>query len=257
MTSYVALGDSFVAGPGVKPVDPQSRECHRSINNWPTLLAKQLHITTFQDVSCSGATSEDILTVRDGATAQQSIAQIDAVPATADLVTLGIGGNDEGVFGRTIVSCAAGGEFRRAPCSPLPEALLQTTLERTTSRIAVALERIRAKAPDARIILVGYLRTLPEPGGCLVPGLASDHVAPAVAGQHAIDDALDAAAKRADVDYISLSAASLGHEACSGDQAWVNGMRPAPGDGAYLHPTSAGMRAVADIVAKHLASLRS
>lgn len=249
--SYVALGDSYVAGPGIDPIDRASGGCQRSKANWPALLAKSLHVGTFHDVSCGGATTEDIVKARSVATALQPHAQIDAVTTETDLVTLGIGGNDENLFG-AVIYCAFDATARSPLCTQLADDNLEGILERTTTRITAALERIRAKAPAARIILVGYLRVLPEPGGCDVPGLSSAQASPAVADQDAIDMALADAAKRADVEYISMSKASVGHESCTGSKAWVNGLAPKTGDGAFLHPTAAGMRAVAKIVSKHL-----
>jgi hypothetical protein len=44
---------------------------------------------------------------------------------------------------------------------------------------------------------------------------------------------------------------SAAHDACH-DGAWVNGLTGTPGDGAFLHPRAAGMRAVATALAEHL-----
>ena len=247
------MGDSYVAGPGIDPVDPTSGGCSRSLGNWPTLLAKKLQVRSFYDASCSGATSADIVTARPAASGAQDDAQIDAVGSDTDLVTVGIGGNDEDVFGKIIFACA-GGSARNPPstCPPFSDGELGQILERTTSRVAKALEDIRAKAPKARIILVGYLRLLPEPGVCEVPGLAADRTGAAPASQNALEAALAEAADRAAVEYISLSKLSVGHESCQGESAWVNGFQPVPGDGAFVHPNAAGMQAVATAVAENL-----
>lgn len=250
-SSYVAIGDSFVAGPGIDPVDPDSRRCQRSLNNYPTLVAEELRIPSLKDVSCSGATSLDIYEARTGPTAAQPLAQTEAISPSTDLVTVSIGGNDEGVFGRIISSCTVGSVAPDA-CSPFVDTQLDRILKRTTSNIAVSLEKIREKAPNARIVLVGYLRLIPEKGGCTTPGLDAAYAGPAAAAQDALTAALEAAAKRASVEYISISDLSTGHESCAGDDAWVNGLKTAPGDGAFLHPNAAGMRAVAGAIAKHL-----
>ena len=239
------MGDSYVAGPGIDPVDATSGGCSRSLGNWPTLLAKKLQVTSFYDASCSGATSADIVT----ASAAQDDAQIDAVGPGTDLVTVGIGGNDEDVFGKIIFACA-GGSARNPPstCPPFSDGELDQILKRTTSRVVKALQAIRAKAPTARIILVGYLRLLPEPGVCEVPGLAADRTGAAPASQNALEAALAEAADRAAVEYISMNKLSVGHESCQGESAWVNGFQPVPGDGAFVHPNAAGMQAVASAV---------
>ncbi len=247
-TSYVAMGDSYVAGPGILPVDATSGACERSLGNWPRLLAKKLQVKSFHDASCSGATSGDIVTARPAA--GQDDAQIDAVGPDTDLVTLGIGGNDENLFGKMLFSCAGGTAHNPPPsCPPFADGELGEILGRTASRVTKALEDIRAKAPQARIILVGYLRLLPEPGGCEVPGLAADRTGAAPAGQNALEAALSEAAERAEVEYVSMSKLSVGHESCRGKNAWVNGFQPDPGDGAFIHPNAAGMQSVATAVA--------
>ncbi len=249
-SSYVAMGDSFTSGPGITPQDPISLGCQRSTKNYPALIAKQLKVTVLRDVSCSGAVSTDIITNRP--TTAQPGPQLDAVTASTDLVTVGIGGNDEGVFGKVIFACATGTRVAQAQCSPNVQSFLTTALARTTANVVTSLEAIRAKAPKARIVLVGYLRVLPEPGGCVVTGLTAARSAPAIMAQDMLDTALAEAAKRAKVDYVSMGATSSGHESCYGNAAWVNGFRNVPGDGAYLHPNLAGMEAVAESLVRHL-----
>lgn len=249
-SSYVAMGDSFTSGPGITPQDPMSVGCQRSTKNYPSLLAKALDVTVLRDVSCSGAISTDILTGRPTTPAPGP--QLDAVTSHTDLVTVGIGGNDEGVFGKVIFACATGTRVAQAQCSPTVKSFLTTALARTTARVAASLEAIRAKAPKARIVLVGYLRVLPEPGGCVVTGLTAARSGPALLAQDMLDTALADAAKRAKVDYVSMATSSSGHESCYGNAAWVNGFRTSPGDGAFLHPNEAGMAAVAESLARHL-----
>ena len=60
---YVALGDSFVAGPLIPTTDLASG-CARSDHNYPSLVAKALDVKTFVDVSCSGATTSDLTGVQ-------------------------------------------------------------------------------------------------------------------------------------------------------------------------------------------------
>ncbi|HVW32598.1 MAG TPA: SGNH/GDSL hydrolase family protein, partial [Acidimicrobiia bacterium] len=55
---YVALGDSYTAGPGVPNQVPEAGGCRRSDHNYPHLVAAALHLTDFHDVSCSGARTD-------------------------------------------------------------------------------------------------------------------------------------------------------------------------------------------------------
>lgn len=250
--SYVAMGDSSVAGPGISPTNPLGELCARSTNNWPSLLATELRSGDLKDVSCSGATSADILSPKVAANGTQIAAQIDALSAETELVTISIGGNDEGAYTRMVLACLAGANASDSACASFADTDLEAILTRTTDRVATTLERIRSKAPQARIVMVGYLRLFPGASSCAMPGLTEARVQPAAAAWSALDQAMEAAAKRADVEYVSMAGTSVGHESCQGGQAWVNGLQGVPGDGTFLHPNLAGMRAVAKTVAANL-----
>ncbi len=224
----------------------------RSANNWPALLAAELKTREMKDVSCSGAPSADILNPKVASDGTPMAAQIDALSADTELVTISIGGNDEGAYTRMVLACLGGAYASDSACSSFADTSLKPILERTTDRIATTLERIHEKAPQARIVMVGYLRLFPDPGGCAIPGLADTRIEPAAAAWEALDEAMRAGAERSDVEYVSMATASDGHVSCDGDQAWVTGLKAVPGDGALLHPNSAGMRAVAKAVADHL-----
>ena len=105
---YVALGDSYTAAPYVYLTDV-AQGCLRSNGNYPALLAKKLDVAQHVDVSCSGATSKD-LTGRQNTFRQQTVPpQLAAVTRDTDLVTLGIGGNDFGLFGSLVGTCPISG----------------------------------------------------------------------------------------------------------------------------------------------------
>ena len=60
------------------------------------------------------------------------------------------------------------------------------------------------------------------------------------------------AARARDITFVPMHARSKGHDLCSGDAAWVNGMNPPNGDGLVLHPNAAGEAAIARAVVKVL-----
>jgi lysophospholipase L1-like esterase len=248
-TSYVALGDSSVSGPEISPEDLGSGACQRSQKNWPALLGKKLHVRSLIDVSCGGAISTDIDQARADSSAVQP--QIDTLSAGTDLVTITIGGNDEGLFTKIVVTCLTG-KYHADKCKSLIDRKLDGIVSRATKRITLILKRVRASAPNARLVAVGYLRILPTEGGCVGSKLAPERIDLAAKGMNALSDGLEGAAKRAKVEYVPMLGVSTGHDACSGDQAWVNGLKPVPNDGAFFHPNAAGMRAVAKTVAAKL-----
>jgi hypothetical protein len=93
---YVALGDSFSAGPFIPPPDRTMLGCARSLSNYPHLLNAHIKPTTFVDVSCSAAKTADMTESRFLPTLRKVPPQLDALRPETDLVTLTIGGNDLG-----------------------------------------------------------------------------------------------------------------------------------------------------------------
>ena len=87
---YVALGSSMAAGPGIKPRAAGSPfAAGRSARNYPHLVAEQLGYDLV-DVTCSGATTANVLRDR-----QHGVPpQVEALDGAEDLVTVTIGGND-------------------------------------------------------------------------------------------------------------------------------------------------------------------
>jgi lysophospholipase L1-like esterase len=102
---YVGLGDSYSAASGVLPPDPTAHPmCLRSTSNYPHLIAGAIG-AQLTDVTCGGADTGDFFAPQyDGVPAQ-----LDAVTADADLVTMTIGGNDSGVFINSLMRCGEAG----------------------------------------------------------------------------------------------------------------------------------------------------
>src|SRR5262249_45014666 len=59
-TSYVALGDSYTAGPIIGMQLPDPVGCFRSDHNYPHFVAEALQAPTFRDASCSGAGTDEM-----------------------------------------------------------------------------------------------------------------------------------------------------------------------------------------------------
>lgn len=250
--SYVALGDSFVSGPGIEPQQRGNGACLRSERNWPVILSNELRLSGVRDVSCVGASTHHMF--NDVRTRWGMVqAQLDALDRSTDLVTLGIGANDRGILPRLVVACSSVTMPTPDACSnfvtTLPR-ILEGPVARNLSRV---LGEVRRRSPDARVLLVGYLRLAPEGEGCSDFPVKSPQLADFVAGERAIDATLALAAKRAGVRFLSSYELSEGHDACAGSDAWVNGSHPPKGDGEILHPRASGMRAVAAAV---IAALR-
>ena len=95
---YVALGDSYTAGPLVPNQTGHPGGCERSDHNYPSLLAERLGVRTFVDVTCSGASTADVTHVQRTFGEARIPPQVRQVTRKTDLVTIGIGGNDLKLF---------------------------------------------------------------------------------------------------------------------------------------------------------------
>lgn len=97
---YVALGDSYTAGPLVPTPTGSPILCGRSTNNYPQDVRRATGPSSFTDASCSSATTADMTQPQSLQGGLQSAPpQFDALRSNDALVTLGIGGNDAGLIG--------------------------------------------------------------------------------------------------------------------------------------------------------------
>ena len=234
---YVAMGDSFSAGPfiGTMRTDPEG--CARSKDNYPAFLADWLDVASYTDVTCSAATTADLyapMTLFNGGT---TVPQIDAVSADTDLVTIGMGGNDFGIYDG-LITCQKSG-------SACPVAQLGADARKVAGRIEQAVKRITRVAPDAQVYVVGYPDILPTEGTCNAVGASAEVLGPVTDIAGLLNASLRKGAEAAGASYVDMEAVSDGHDVCAKGRAWVNGPRFRAGIAAPFHPKINGMRAVA------------
>jgi lysophospholipase L1-like esterase len=237
--SYVALGSSFAAGPGI---ETQLGSCGRSDQNYPHLVAAALELE-LTDVSCGGATTANILDTPQGTAAPQ----LAAVGADTALVTVTIGGNDITYSASTGRCGNAKAEDQCA--AKLDHARIAALSQDLPGRLAAVLDAIRSKAPQAAIVMVTYPRVVPPAAErCAAVGLAdADADYFAQLGQQ-LEDAMAGAAKAKQLLVADPYVLSAGHGPCAdADDRWVNGAVPA-GSGAPFHPTASAHREMARLV---------
>jgi hypothetical protein len=99
--NYVNMGDSYSAGSGILPPALGSDlRCARSSRSWAHDIART-HDYRLTDVSCGGATTADYT----GSQYPGVRPQLDALSPATQLVTMTIGGNDNGVFAGVLADC--------------------------------------------------------------------------------------------------------------------------------------------------------
>lgn len=238
--SYVALGDSFTAAPYV-PISDIAGGCLRSSNNYPRLLASLLHIEDLVDRSCSGAGTDDLTGRQPTRNGRSVPPQLSALSERTDLVTVGIGANNGYLYARIATACR-----RSTQVCPLHDRreLLGTIVDRVRPALVAALELIRQRAPNARVLLVGYPRLLPSRGGCpQLPRMRGQDRATFRDITLRLRSGMRDAAREAGVEYVDFYAVSAGHDICA-RHPWVQG-RVGNRQGAGMHPLAAGQAALA------------
>jgi lysophospholipase L1-like esterase len=248
ITTYVALGDSYTAAPFV-PVTSLASGCLRSDHDYPALLARRLG-ARLRDVSCSGATTHDVLhgqVVSYGDLRSALRPQLAAVRPGTDLVTVGIGGNDGGLFGTLVHGCLTPGDDATSCGAELADRLGDPArlLAGTERRVARVLRAVRTTAPRARVVLVGYPRLVSTARACPAMRVAARDRPLLARVEAQLDRALAGAARRAGATFLDLRGASRGHEICSA-HPWVNGAVTDQQRAAAFHPFAVEQQAVAD-----------
>lgn len=255
---YVSLGDSYTAAP-LRPIPERSQGCMRSKRNYPRLVVSELENTELFDVSCSGASTISMF-YKQGFDTTEAVRrpQLDAVTSDTDLVTVSIGANDFRFFNSMIYECLEIGKTdpEGAPCREFNTRGKRDKLERTLARIAPrvthVVETIRERAPEARVLLVGYPQLLPDEGNCpaRLP-LAEQDYEYALETNWRLAEAVREAGVAAGAEYVDLFSASKGHDICSADP-WIAGVRGAQRAMGF-HPYPTEQQAVADLVLEQLA----
>ncbi|MGW5787436.1 SGNH/GDSL hydrolase family protein [Streptomyces sp. NPDC003757] len=245
---YVALGDSYSAGSGVLPVDPTNLLCLRSTANYPHVVAAATG-ARLKDVTCGAARTADFTQAQYPGVAPQ----VDALGAGTDLVTLTIGGNDNGTFINAVTACGTAGVLsggKGSPCKDKHGTSFDDEIENNTyPALKAALLDVRAKAPNARVAALGYPWITPaaaDPSCFVKLPLASGDVPYLRAIQAHLNDAVRRAAEETGTTYVDFSQVSEGHDACEAPGTrWIEpllfGRSLVP-----VHPNALGERRMAE-----------
>ncbi len=260
---YVALGDSYTAAPLVLNQVGTPIGCARSDHNYPSVVRAALGAPVFRDVSCSSATTEDMLgaqNVLGGA----NVPQFSALSDDATLVTIGIGGNDVGLVGAA-TTCVGlgllaptGSACRSHFAEPGGGDALSDQIVAAAPKIAATLQGIRERAPQARVLIVGYPDVTPRNGkGCypLVP-LSDDDISYLDGQLRATNAMIAEQAGANDAEYVDTYEESSGHDVCTlPPTRWFEGLVPTM-PAFPIHPNVMGEASMARSVLRVLGTPR-
>lgn len=246
---YVALGDGYASAPYSGKTDA-ARGCLRSETSYPAQLAELLEVTDFVDVTCAFARTQDLTRAAEPARGKSGTvpAQLDEVTEKTDLVTLTVGLSDREFARRLFEICAD-------PCEDedrVPIAELGADLQRIGTAVGQVLEDVLERAPEARVIVVGYPTLLPAEGRCkTMPELSQREadLVNAVLGQ--LNRVLQTTARQNDAEFLDVTDVSQGHDMCA-DEPWVKGTDGEPRQVPRFHPLAPLNEAIAARLAADL-----
>ncbi len=251
---YVAMGDSYTAGSLIPDLAGSPAGCLRSSHNYPALVAAAIGTGSFADVSCQGATTDNMAQAQ-SVPFGTNPPQLDALSAGTTLVTIGIGGNDLG-FASIVIHCASLSwtDPFGTPCEDHYTSggtdQLKAEIDATVPKVAAVLQAIHQRAPNARVLLIGYPDILPNSGyGCwpLVPIAFGD--VPYLRGvEHDMNQMLASQAAAGNATYVDTYTDSIGHDFCQPTGVkWMEGIVPTS-PAAPVHPNGLGEKAMAQQV---------
>jgi lysophospholipase L1-like esterase len=249
---YVALGDSYSSGAGIMPqvASASAGPCSRSQLNFAEDIAASTHPASFTDVTCSGATTADFFTSQTNKGVPIAPPQLDAVQSDTRLVTMTIGGNDDGAFVASFFGCPtidAGDPTGHKCMTKYGTTYTDQIIKDTYPNLVRALTAVRAKAPLATVVILGYPQILPPTGSpaCYaVTGISEGDVPWLYNQQMVLNDAVRRAAAVTGALYVDTFTPSAGHDACALTDRW---MEPLVGPVNALpdHPNAVGEAAMA------------
>jgi lysophospholipase L1-like esterase len=140
---YVALGDSYASGVGTRSYISDGTSCQRSTYAYPWLIASSRGYT-LNFKACSGAKIPDVTNN-----------QLSALSAATSHVTITVGGNDAG-FASVLTECAQ--PWWSSDCNGAIDKAQNYINNTLPGKLSTLYASIRTKAPNARVVVVGYPR---------------------------------------------------------------------------------------------------
>jgi lysophospholipase L1-like esterase len=262
-TDYIGLGDSYTSGEGgfdyVAGTDTDKNHCHTSRNSYPLLLSNDVYsLTSGHNIACSGAKIYDIVgdnryrgQVRGGDTlntlaASQSIL-LDAIRLNYSpgyvaqqwfikqwqpkVITVSIGSNDIG-FSELLKTCVMPHISLHSNANTCyntyeSRAEIKQLVDRTIPRWINLYKQLQSQAPGMQVYAIGYPDIISDTGSCaLNVHLSQGEAAFAKELVRYINQAVERAASQADVNYVDITEALVGHRLCetSSHNVAVNGL---------------------------------
>jgi hypothetical protein len=203
--NYSALGDSYSAGVGTDDYISSSGSCDRSPEGYPSLFDTSHSVSNFNFVACSGAKTSDVLAN-----------QLGGLSTSTNLVSISIGGNDVG-FTSVMEKCIAEGD---SGCNSAVNAAKAQATSTLPGALDNVYSQIKAKAPNATVVVLGYPEFYQIGGSCSV-GLSDTSRGYINSGADTLDSVISTEAGKYGFHFADVRGAFSSHEICSSDW-WLN-----------------------------------
>jgi lysophospholipase L1-like esterase len=206
--SYVALGDSYSSGVGTRSYLADGTSCQRSTYAFPSLVAAARgYALNFR--ACSGAKIPDVTN-----------SQLGALSSVTRYVTISVGGNDAG-FSSVLTECAQPGWMSNCDGAiNTAQAYINTTLP---SKLATLYSTMRAKAPNARVVVVGYPRVFNGEDCNAATWFSPAEETRLNQTADLLNGKLSAAASARGFGFANPTTRFTGHAVCDNTE-WLNGL---------------------------------
>jgi len=220
-SGYVALGDSYASGVGAGSYISSSGDCDRSTNAAAYLWNAAHKPASFAFNACSGATTDDVLAN-----------QLGSLNSSTSLVSISIGGNDAG-FADVMQTCVLSSDSTCLSRISTATSYITNTLPGKLDNVYNA---IHSKAPNARVVVVGYPRFYLLGQTCL--GLSDTKRSAINNAADTLDGTIQSRVQAHGFVFGDVRSAFASHEICSGD-SWLHSLNVLDVTESY-HPTAAG-----------------
>jgi lysophospholipase L1-like esterase len=223
-SSYVALGDSYSSGTGTRTYINDGTSCQRSVYAYPSLIAASKRLAlNFR--ACSGATVADVAGT-----------QLGALSASTNKVTISVGGNDAG-FADVLTECAQPGWM--SDCNGAIDDAQAVINNLLPGRLSSLYASIRSKAPNAKVVVVGYPRIFMGEDCNAFTWFSPSEESRLNYTADLLNSRISAQAAAKGFTFANPTSRFSGHAVCD-DVEWINGLSN-PISESY-HPNRAGHR---------------
>lgn len=226
--SYTVMGDSYSAGSGAGD-NTEVGPCYTSSNGYGNVVAAGLN-TSLTNIACAGFT-----------TTQVTQFQVPQLPSTTKLITITAGGND--VAWTTAITACLSPSTTVSVCTSAVASSIKL-MSKVPANATIMLKAIKAKAPGARILYVGYPRLF-EPQNMAALGFTPTQISGVKLLNGAADllnGTLAYSALSNRVTFVPVAYRFAGHGVPSADP-WLNYPPPFGFNNFAFHPNATGYAA--------------